>query len=192
MTDEERAEEYVRNKADKGNFDLEQFGKAYFSESSMKQAYLAGLKADVHTDNSKVITELKADNDARKFAMAMSEKVEKQLREENAKLKEKLKTAYRKGMRHMAKALKDYDRTDGAWTDYFEHTVDKVLQREQLDFEEYGTLAERLTKAKKIILKLYNAGRDVLMCRAEEKAYDNLSMAINDRSIEQFLKECQE
>ena len=31
--------------------------------------------------------ELKADNDARKFAMAMSEKVEKQLREENAKLK---------------------------------------------------------------------------------------------------------
>lgn len=43
--DEEMAEEYVQNKADKGNFDLEQFGKAYFSESSMKQAYLAGLKA---------------------------------------------------------------------------------------------------------------------------------------------------
>ena len=34
--------------------------------------------------------ELKSDNDARKFAMAMSEKVEKQLREENAELKEKL------------------------------------------------------------------------------------------------------
>lgn len=45
MTDEEMAEEYVCNKADKGNFDLEQFGKAYFTESSMKQAYLAGLKA---------------------------------------------------------------------------------------------------------------------------------------------------
>ena len=44
MTDEEKAEEYVRNKADEGNFDLEQFGKAYFSESSMKQAFLAGLK----------------------------------------------------------------------------------------------------------------------------------------------------
>ena len=70
---------------------------------------------------------------------------------ENAELKEELKTAYRKGMRHMAKALKDYDRTDGAWTDYFEHTVDKVLQREQLDFEEYGTLADQLTKAKRII-----------------------------------------
>ena len=35
--------------------------------------------------------ELKADNDARKFAMAMSEKVEKQLREENAELREKLR-----------------------------------------------------------------------------------------------------
>ena len=34
--------------------------------------------------------ELKADNDARKFAMAMSEKVEKQLREENAELKAKV------------------------------------------------------------------------------------------------------
>ena len=74
-----------------------------------------------------------------------------ELEKENAELKGKLKTAYRKGMRHMAKALKYYDRTDGAWTDYFEHTVDKVLQREQLDFEKYGTLAEQLTKAKEII-----------------------------------------
>ena len=44
-----------------------------------------------------------------------------------------------------------------------------------------------LYKAKGIILQLYNAGRDVLMYRAEEKAYDNLEEAINDRSIEQFL-----
>lgn len=76
-----------------------------------------------------------------------------ELEKENAELKEKLKTAYRKGMRHMAKALKDYDRTDGAWTDYFEHTVDKVLQREQLEFEEYGTLADQLTKAKELLAK---------------------------------------
>lgn len=48
---------------------------------------------------------------------------------------------------------------------------------------------EQLTKAKELILRLYNAGRDVLMCRAEEKAYDNLSNAINDKSIEQFLSE---
>jgi hypothetical protein len=49
--------------------------------------------------------------------------------------------------------------------------------------------SEQLTKAREIILRLYNAGRDVLMCRAEEKAYDNLSNAINDKSIEQFLIE---
>ena len=47
--------------------------------------------------------------------------------------------------------------------------------------------SDQLTKAREIILRLYNAGRDVLMCRAEEKAYDNLSNAINDKSIEQFL-----
>ena len=41
---------------------------------------------------------------------------------------EKCKTAYIKGVRTMANALKDYDRTDGAWTDYFEHTVDNVLK----------------------------------------------------------------
>ena len=52
------------------------------------------------------------------------------LEEENTKLKQDIKTAYVKGIRHMAKALKDYDRTEGAWTDYFEHTVDKVLKKE--------------------------------------------------------------
>ena len=50
--------------------------------------------------------------------------------EENANLKTELKTAYRKGMRHMVKALKDYDRKFGPFNDYFEHTVDTVLQTE--------------------------------------------------------------
>lgn len=40
------------------------------------------------------------------------------------------KPAYIKGMRTLANALKEYDRTFGAWTDYFEHTVDKVLKQE--------------------------------------------------------------
>lgn len=53
-------------------------------------------------------------------------------------------------------------------------------------------ISESLTKAKEIILRLYNAGRDVLMCRAEEKAYDNLSNAINDKSIVQFLEETEQ
>ena len=46
-----------------------------------------------------------------------------------AESEEKCKTAYIKGIRTMANALKDYDRTDGIWTDYFEHTVDKVLNK---------------------------------------------------------------
>lgn len=104
---------------------------------------------------------------------------------ENAELKGKLKTAYRKGMRHMAKALKDYDRTDGAWTDYFEHTVDKVLQREQLDFEEYGTLAEQLTKAKEIIKMLHSDCYSIAECEDT-----NLGLWEDDLAkAEQFLKE---
>ena len=41
----------------------------------------------------------------------------------------KCKTAYIKGIRTMANALKDYDRTNGAWTDYFEYSVEEVLKR---------------------------------------------------------------
>ena len=47
---------------------------AHYAEENLEKAF-------------KRIAELKADNDARKFAMAMIEKVEKQLREENAELK---------------------------------------------------------------------------------------------------------
>lgn len=159
------------------------------------------LLADKLEDVTKVKIELEQKLEQikdEKFGKALSQikhdrevviEYNERLQKENTELKEQLKTSYRKGMRHMAKALKDYDRTDGAWTDYFEHTVDKVLQREQVDFKEYGTLADQLTEAKKIILMLYNAGRDVLMCRNEEKAYDNLSKAVNDKSIEQFISE---
>ena len=58
-----------------------------------------------------------------------------ELEAENAELKAKIekmksssKIAYIKGIRTMANALKNYDRKEGAWTDYFEHTVDKVLK----------------------------------------------------------------
>lgn len=39
---EKEAEKYVAEKADKGNFDVEKFGKAYFSESAMRLAFKAG------------------------------------------------------------------------------------------------------------------------------------------------------
>ncbi len=51
--------------------------------------------------------------------------------------------------------------------------------------------SKQLTKARDLILNLYNAGRDVLMCRNEELAYTRLDNAINDKRIEQFLKECE-
>lgn len=46
------------------------------------------------------------------------------------KMKLDQKTAFDKGMKHLAKELKEYDRINGAWTDYFEHTVNKVLKWE--------------------------------------------------------------
>lgn len=57
------------------------------------QGYVAsaGLREKRIEELEKENVELKADNEARKFAMAMSEKVEKQLREENAELKDKNK-----------------------------------------------------------------------------------------------------
>ena len=56
--------------------------------------------------------------------------------DENRELKTQLekkehigRTAYVKGIRTMTNALKKYDREEGAFTDYFEHTVDEVLKR---------------------------------------------------------------
>jgi hypothetical protein len=96
--------------------------------------------------------------------------------EENAKLKKELKTAYRKGMRHLAKALKDYDRKFGAWTDYFEHTVDTVLQKEQVTFEEYGTLADQLLKAKSLLALFLDTNDNDDMLKAQKEAYDFLGI----------------
>lgn len=53
----------------------------------------------------------------------------KELEQQIDEMKSIGRTSYIKGIRTMANALKDYDRTDGAWTDYFEHTVDKVLKK---------------------------------------------------------------
>ena len=76
----------------------------------------------------------------------------------------------------MAKALKDHDRKFGAWTDYFEHTVDTVLQKEQVAFEEYGTLADQLLKAKSILaLFLYANDNDDLF-KAQREAWAFLGM----------------
>ena len=115
---------------------------------------------------------------------AVAEPEIKSLKEENAELKESLKTAYKKGMRHMAKALKDYDRTEGAWTDYFEHTVDKVLQREQVDFEEYGTLADQLTKAKELLKWALHSDVEHTDSAEFEKKWEEAEQFLKDSEVE--------
>lgn len=52
----------------------------------------------------------------------------------------------------------------------------------------YFTVQDKLNMAREVILNLHNAGRDVLMCRAEEKAYEYLSVAISDIRIKQLLE----
>ncbi len=63
--------------------------------------------------------------------------------EQIEKMKLDQKTAFDKGMKHLAKELKEYDRINGAWTDYFEHTVSKVLKWE---LEEIGKTERELEK----------------------------------------------
>lgn len=97
---EERAERIIRSKID-GSYKnkpvvvtLDKERKEELKDE-MKNRISLALKDPILQQGFEIIckeiVELKADNDARKFAMAMSEKVEKQLREENAELKEKLK-----------------------------------------------------------------------------------------------------
>ena len=93
------------------------YAKRKFNEE--EQAYLHDIIAQTYLDGAeprekrieeleRENAELKTDNDARKFAMAMSEKVEKQLREENEELRnngftvsamteQQLKVALKKG-----------------------------------------------------------------------------------------------
>lgn len=54
-------------------------------------------------------------------------KENKKLKAQIEKMKECSKTAYIKGLRTMANAVKKYDREFGAWTDYLENMVNKVL-----------------------------------------------------------------
>ena len=85
MTKEElkkEAEEYSLKQWE-GNLPWSVIQKSYYDGALPREKRIAELEAQIE--------ELKADNDARKFAMAMSEKVEKQLREENTLLKRRCK-----------------------------------------------------------------------------------------------------
>lgn len=155
------------------------------------------LLADKLEDVTKVKIELEQKLEQikdEKFGKALSQikhdrevviEYNERLQKENTELKEQLKTSYRKGMRHMAKALKDYDRTDGAWTDYFEHTVDKVLQRELVDFEENGTLVDQITKAKELLRKFMPYVREAYL----KQDISNIKLSLDEiTEAEQFFK----
>ena len=87
------------------------------------------------------------------------------------------------------KEYKQYEAVISAAQKNLKELEEKLGKYQKGMFDEIEKRDIKLTNAKEIILRLYNAGRDVLMCREEEKAYDNLSNAINDKSIEQFLSE---
>lgn len=84
------------------------------------------VKENIHIEHSASFGEIKVYPSAENGFQAGAEFGYNKAKEE---YKEKCRTAYIKGIRAMANALKDYDRTDGAWTDYFEHTVEEVLKR---------------------------------------------------------------
>lgn len=71
-----------------------------------------------------------------KMAISSGEKIEQlekeneELKEQNEKLRLNQKTAYIKGMRHLTKALFEYDKKFGAQTDYFIHAIEIVLKQE--------------------------------------------------------------
>lgn len=122
--------------------------------------------------------ELKADNDARKFAMAMSEKVEKQLREENTKLKDVIE-----GYKKIAKWCDNCDKIaelkleNQKWKDEWQEQVQKATD------EGYARTLQtmQLTKAKQFIRDFLSFAVDYI-CPID-KNYSLIAEA------EQFLKD---
>lgn len=85
-----------------------------------------GKVSDLEKENA----ELKKDKEYLDKVNNEQTEVILKLNEQIEKMKIDQKTAFDKGMKHLAKELKEYDRINGAWTDYFEHTVNKVLKWE--------------------------------------------------------------
>jgi hypothetical protein len=107
-------------------------------------------------DLEKENAELKADNDARKFAMAMSEKVEKQLREENAELRKIAEFQQSSNMNtHLEnKKLKEGLAVGSMWNKHL-NSLNKELEEER---DKYRNMVfdkdEQLTKAKVALRKV--------------------------------------
>ena len=108
MKIEKEAEAFVSEKADKGNFDVEKFGKAYFSESSMKQALVKFAEprekriAELEKENAELKAEIENDRDLSTVAYMQGaenqkKKDEKRLTKAKELLKQWLQTTYAGG-----------------------------------------------------------------------------------------------
>ena len=164
--------------------ELEQAFKGGIAELEKKNADLkeeinkiAFARGNLEEENA----ELKADNDARKFAMAMSEKVEKQLREEIAELKAEIENdrdlpaiAYMQGAEKQKK--KDEEELK-KWKDEWQEQVQKATD------EGYARTLQtvQLSKSKEIIKKFLLWEND--WHDKTESKYELLKQA------EQFIKD---
>ena len=83
---EKKAEAYVSEKADKGNFDVEKFGKAYFSESSMKQALVKFAEP-----REKRIVELEKENEQLRADYDKQKEINKELVDDIADLHKRIR-----------------------------------------------------------------------------------------------------
>ena len=83
---EKKAEAYVSEKADKGNFDVEKFGKAYFSESSMKQALVKFAET-----REKRIVELEKENEQLRADYDKQKEINKELVDDIADLHKRIR-----------------------------------------------------------------------------------------------------
>ena len=121
---EKEAEKYFKSICEDYNEEYERTGKRhYFVGFDIKNGYLAGAEP-----REKRIAELEEKLANADYQLEGRDLEISELEAQIEKMKSASKTAYIKGIRTMANALKEYDRTEGSWTDYFEHTVDKVLK----------------------------------------------------------------
>ena len=117
--------------------------------------YMQGA-TEVTKELEKENTELKADNDARKFSMAMSEKVEKQLREENTELRKVAEFQQSSNMNtHLEnKKIKEVLAVGSMWNKHL-NSQNKALEEERDKYRDMTfDQREQLTEAKHHIKKL--------------------------------------
>lgn len=128
MTAFEKAEEYVKNI-------ISIAPKMYDGHKKiiMKESYLDGLaegRKEGYEQGKNNERELQCGKKNYEKDITRLEKENEQLKAQIEKMKLDQKTSFDKGMKHLTKKLKEYDRINGASTDYFEHTVNTVLKWE--------------------------------------------------------------